>query len=502
MILNLLAITVASGLAVILLHWFYHVIRFKFFSKLPPGPIPLPIIGNANWFFSNDAIGTFKKLREQYGDLVTIHIGHSTEFIFVLGYKEVATLFGSKDFAELTADRPGGFSENRELTKGILWARWPQVLERRKFVTRWLKEFGLTISGNTKAQTTDRLEDEAVSLVQYIDERIGQPMSLSRKIIEYSSNCVLVPLRGRPLDFNDAQTKEIFRAGDVFFNAPFLSVLLAPFASYMKHVAPDTQKIAEETLERILTNWLADEIGARRAAYKRGERQVNDFIDAFVQYENETSSERPMTEDGFYRVMVDVFLAAMETTGQTINWIIFYLAHHPEWQEKIYGELSQIVPGNSLPKLHHRSQIVLLEAFCQEVIRHSSYIMYTFFKNALNDFKYGKYEFKQGTAFLLTVHPSHFDDEYWGDSKTFRPERWLTEDNQLKSHTHFIPFGIGKRNCPGEIAARAVTFLSLSSMVQRFKWKLAKFVPMTESRTTFNRNPPEFELIFSERDLE
>ena len=189
----------------------------------------------------------------------------------------------------------------------------------------------------------------------------------------------------------------------------------------------------------------------------------------------------------------------METTGQTLNWMIFYLAHFKEWQEKIHEEITSIVPGNEVPKLKHRSKVTLLEAFCQEVHRHASFIMFTFFKTATRDFKYKNFEFPMGTIFLYCTEPSHHDESYWKDATTFRPERWLNQDNSIENHSHFIPFGIGKRNCPGEIAARAVIFLCLSTLIQRFQWDLAEYVPLDKCRISSNRNPPNYKLIFKER---
>ena len=205
--------------------------------------MPLPVVGNVNYFLGTQSpLESFKKLQQNYGDIVTIHVGHSTKVIFVIGYKEVASLFGSKEFAELTADRPGGISDARELAKGILWAGWPTVQERRKFVIRWLKEFGLTISGNKQALTTDRLEDEVLSLCSFVEKSCGKPIDLSKRISEYSSSCVLVPLRGTPLDLEDPQTKVMFEAGEEFFKTTFQSILLAPFASMLKFMVPDTMK--------------------------------------------------------------------------------------------------------------------------------------------------------------------------------------------------------------------------------------------------------------------
>ena len=102
---------------------------------------------------------------------------------------------------------------------------------------------------------------------------------------------------------------------------------------------------------------------------------------------------------------------------------------------------------------------------------------------------------------MSNTHSVFFDEEFWGDPHTFRPERYLDERNKLisskvervnlafgagKLHQHiYAPFGAtnrsnfywfrfatGKRNCFGEVLARDSSFLFLTAIVQKFSFKL------------------------------
>lgn len=126
-------------------------------------------------------------------------------------------------------------------------------------------------------------------------------------------------------------------------------------------------------MEGIINNWLNEELPKRRQKYAKGQ-DIQDFVDAFVAYEQSTTSNMPMSEAQFRRSMVDMFIAGLETTSQSTSWMLLYLAHYPQWQEKIYEEISSVIPGNSMPKIGDRSKMPLLEAFCNEVHRHASFV--------------------------------------------------------------------------------------------------------------------------------
>ena len=106
-----------------------------------------------------------------------------------------------------------------------------------------------------------------------------------------------------------------------------------------------------------------------------------------------------------------------------------------------------------------------------------------------------------GSQVMYTPDLVHRDVEYWKDPESFRPERWISEDgSSIINHSHYMPFGYGKRICVGEVAARNLMYLCTAALLQRYSWKLASFIPLDQTYQALNRNPPQnYELIFKPR---
>ena len=237
MLVSLLTFTGLGLAAAVLLHWLYNVIVFKL-SKLPPGPIPMPVIGNANWFFNVPPNDAMRELQRRYGNVVTVHIGHSTRAVIVIGYKEINDIFGNRETAELVAGRPP-LTDSRDVAAGILWADWPAVQEPRKFVSRWLKEFGLSLSGNKHGITTQQMEAEIQSFCDHVENNCNTPLQFQTKLLECVASCVMVPLHGKRLDFSDPISKKMYQNARILFDSNFIMLFLSPFSSIISMFVPD-----------------------------------------------------------------------------------------------------------------------------------------------------------------------------------------------------------------------------------------------------------------------
>lgn len=94
----------------------------------------------------------------------------------------------------------------------------------------------------------------------------------------------------------------------------------------------------------------------------------------------------------------------------------------------------------------------------------------------------GGYHIPKNTRLIVNTWAINRDPEYWENPLEFIPERFLTEEEEgnTKSqldvrgqHYHFLPFGTGRRGCPGTSLALQVVQISLASMIQCFEWKVS-----------------------------
>lgn len=92
------------------------------------------------------------------------------------------------------------------------------------------------------------------------------------------------------------------------------------------------------------------------------------------------------------------------------------------------------------------------------------------FHTALEDTKFHGYDIPKNTIIVPNLYCAMRDPKIWGDADTFRPERFLSEDEKSTvRHEALIPFSTGKRVCLGESLARDELFLFVASLFQRFR---------------------------------
>ena len=92
--------------------------------------------------------------------------------------------------------------------------------------------------------------------------------------------------------------------------------------------------------------------------------------------------------------------------------------------------------------------------------------------------------------------------DYWGDGKTFRPDRFLDEQGKVRRDEHFIPFSVGKRQCLGETLAKTELFLFFTGLVQQFTFLPEKegVFPTEESTFGITSLPKPFKVNLLERN--
>ncbi|KAK3016875.1 hypothetical protein RJ639_005890, partial [Escallonia herrerae] len=163
-----------------------------------------------------------------------------------------------------------------------------------------------------------------------------------------------------------------------------------------------------------------------------------------------------------------MLLAGTDTSSVTIEWALSLLLNHPKVLEKARAELDsyvgqdRLVDEPDIPKLHY------LQGIVNETLRLFPAAPLLVPHQSSENTTVGGFDVPQGTMLLVNAWAIHRDPTLWDDPAGFKPERFDGGENEAHK---FIPFGMGRRQCPGIGLANRVVALTLAAMIQCFEWE-------------------------------
>ncbi|CAN1287114.1 Cytochrome P450 81Q32 [Linum perenne] len=175
-----------------------------------------------------------------------------------------------------------------------------------------------------------------------------------------------------------------------------------------------------------------------------------------------------------------MLLAGTDTAAVTLEWAMCNLLNHPHMINKARYEIERqigqdqiprLLEESDLPKLHYLHDIILethrLHPSAPLLLPH----------NSSRDLTLAGYHIPEKTMLIVNAWAIHRDPRVWDDPTSFKPERFESCNDH---HNKLIPFGMGRRACPGAGMAKRVIGLSLGSLIQCFDWGKCGFIDMME----------------------
>ncbi|HEY8206137.1 MAG TPA: cytochrome P450 [Myxococcaceae bacterium] len=164
-----------------------------------------------------------------------------------------------------------------------------------------------------------------------------------------------------------------------------------------------------------------------------------------------------------------LFVAAYETTANTLTWTLLLLSQHPRVLGELEEELQSALRG-ATPSLEQVAALPLLDAVVKESMRLLPATAMLFMRRAQEPISLGGLELPEGATFLISPVVAHRDPALFPDPLEFRPERWRGLD---PGPYQYLPFGAGPRMCIGAPFATQSIRILLAMMLQRFRFELA-----------------------------
>ncbi|XP_047117904.1 probable cytochrome P450 304a1 [Schistocerca piceifrons] len=389
---------------------------------------------------------------------------------------------------------------------GELWK------EQRRFSLRYLRDFGF---GRRSKQLEAEIEAEVKDLLEMIrGEREGEgvvracPASGGRRLLlpealfTATSNCLLPALYGgRAPREADAATRALGRAGLGFLRStdatggfvtlhPWLAALCPRLSGYLDTVHnSDHFRFRCEQMVDEHKNTLCDD-------------DMRDFIDVYLK---EMMKKQKTEEPTFFSTeqlvvtMMDFLIPTTTSLAVALTWYLMCVAHHPRVLRRIHQELDSVVGRGRLPSLDDRPRTPYFEASIRESLRLCTLTPISIPHRATQDTTLKGYFIPANTIVITSLWSVHMDENLWGDPNNYRPERFLENDGTLTKKDYTLPFGAGKRLCPGETFSRQNFYLLCGALLQNFTIEPDGVPPLDSNIPGFVETQPSFWARFTPR---
>lgn len=428
--------------------------------RLPPGPSGLPIVGYLP-FLGLNMHEDLMKLQQTYGGVFSLMLG-SRYAVVLSDYKAVKEA-NTKD--ECSARPPGLFtiSHNVNHLEDMKLRDWK---ESRQFTLSTLEAFG---KGNNKIE--EIMKKNIARVLSQFEAYIGRTeINLHSHVYKAVTNTVIQTICGNTKELNPNLIYTLETYARVLldhFRAVSLGFFIPMLKPFLHLIKPELKEMKKELAQMESSMW--KEIENHEKHF--GESEPEDYMDFFIaemkKRKLDPSTFTRQTLNGNSQVLL---MAASDTVRTSIEWAILYMVKYPEIQERAHAAIVKVLGKDKSPSWNDRENIPYLDAIIMEVSRIKSISPLGEPKWTTADMQVNYYDIPKGTYIINNFHAIHMDPNLWDKPEEFNPDRFLTEDGtKIKNIEYLIPFGYGKRVCPGEKLANVMVFMFVASILQKFR---------------------------------
>ncbi|KAF7097223.1 hypothetical protein CFC21_099068 [Triticum aestivum] len=182
-----------------------------------------------------------------------------------------------------------------------------------------------------------------------------------------------------------------------------------------------------------------------------------------------------ITPENVIYIVENINVAAIETTLWSIEWALAEVVNHPDVQRKVRGEIRDVLGDDEPITESNISKLPYLQAVIKETLRLHSPIPLLVPHMNLEEASLGGYTIPKGSKVVVNAWWLANNPELWEKPEEFKPERFLGEESNVdatvggKVDFRFLPFGVGRRSCPGIILALPILALIVGKLVRSFE---------------------------------
>ncbi|XP_068669258.1 premnaspirodiene oxygenase-like [Aristolochia californica] len=316
-------------------------------------------------------------------------------------------------------------------------------------------------------------KEETTNLVQFISSNAGSPINLSKKLfllsIDITARSTFGDRCGDQEGFKMAMDEAIklvggFNVADLFPSARWVCVL--------SRAEPKFQRIHRK-LDKIISNIIETHREKMMKSKEEGRDEVEDLVDVLLRVQKHGDLEFELTLDNIKGVIFDIFSAGTETSSTTMIWAMSHLMKNPRVLQKAQQEIRSIMKGKETITEDDITQMNYLKLVITETLRLCPPLPLLLPRESIDNCEINGYEIPKKSRVLVNFWAIGRDPKYWKNPNDFEPERFLGSTADFRGRNfELIPFGSGRRGCPGMLFGLASIERALASLLYHFDWKL------------------------------
>ncbi|RCV40788.1 hypothetical protein SETIT_9G083600v2 [Setaria italica] len=446
----------------------------KEMQRLPPSPPAIPVLGHLH-LLGKPIHAALARLAERYGPVFSLRLG-SRETVVVSSAAHARECFTEHDVC--FANRPRfpslllisfGGATLPMCGYGSYWRNLRRVATVQLLSAHRVSCMLPVISVEVRAMARRMFRSAAAA------PGGAARVELKRRLFEVSLSALMEVIARTKTSRTEAdadtdispEAQEFMKALDVFI--PLLSASnkwdYLPVLRWFDVFGVRSKILAAVTARDAFLRRLID---AERRRLDDDESEKNKSMIG-VLLSLQKSEPEVYTDTTIMALCSSMFSGGAETTSTTAEWAMSLLLNHPEALKKAQAEIDACVGPSRLLNADDVPRLGYLQCIISETLRLYPVVPTLIPHESTADCAVGGHHVPAGTMLLVNVYAIHRDPGMWADPAAFRPERFEAGGGAADG-LFMMPFGMGRRKCPGEALALRTLGLVLGTLIQCFDW--------------------------------
>ncbi|KAK7314524.1 hypothetical protein VNO77_33050 [Canavalia gladiata] len=448
-----------------------HPKRHQHYGKNPPGPKALPIIGNLH-LLGKLPHRNLQSLARKYGPIMSLKLGQVPTI--VVSSPEMAeqflkthdTLFASRPKLEASESLSHGSKGLAFSQYGAYWRNMRKVCTLQLLSASKVEMFG-PLRREELGKLVKSLRNSAASCeVVDLSELVGELMeNIVYKMVLGRTRVDKFDLKGIVLE-----VMNLVGAFNLADYLPWLGMLdLQGLTRRLKKVSKDFDQV----LEHIIKDHEHPSNNEEKGPHNK------DFVDILLSLVHQPvdvhdEHKHVIDRTNIKAIVLDIITAAFDTSTTTVEWAMSELLRHPSVMKKLQDELQDAVGMNRQVEENDLEKLPYLNMVVKETLRLYPVAPLLLPRESREDVIIDGYCIKKKSRIITNAWAIGRDPKVWSDNvEMFNPERFSNSNIDIRGNNfQVIPFGSGRRGCPGIHLGLISVKLVLAQLVHCFNWNL------------------------------